>query len=79
MAGLSRTATGTEVPPARVRAAPRTRLEDPLIGWSAAVGITLLAFVLRVWKLGTPREFEFDETYYAKDAWSMLNHGYVRE
>ena len=30
-----------------------------------------------MWKLGTPREFEFDETYYAKDAWSMLNHGYV--
>jgi dolichyl-phosphate-mannose--protein O-mannosyl transferase len=79
MAGLSRTATGAEVPPARDRAAPRTSLEDPLIGWSAAVGITLLAFVLRVWKLGTPREFEFDETYYAKDAWSMLNHGYVRE
>lgn len=79
MTGLSRTATGAEVPPARVRAAARTRLEDPLIGWSAAVGITLLAFVLRVWKLGTPREFEFDETYYAKDAWSMLNHGYVRE
>ena len=43
------------------------------------MAVTLLAFFLRVWKLGTPREFEFDETYYAKDAWSMLNHGYVRE
>ena len=29
--------------------------------------------------LRTPREFEFDETYYAKDAWSLLHFGYVRE
>ena len=48
------------------------------MGWTAAIGITLLAFFLRVWKLGTPRQFAFDETYYAKDAWSLLNHGYVR-
>jgi dolichyl-phosphate-mannose--protein O-mannosyl transferase len=40
--------------------------------------VALLAFGLRVWHLGTPRDFSFDETYYAKDAWSMLNHGYVR-
>ena len=78
-AGLSRTAAGDVVPPARERLRPLARLEDPIIGWTAAVAVTLLAFFLRVWKLGTPREFEFDETYYAKDAWSMLNHGYVRE
>ena len=54
-------------------------MEDPIVGWSAAIGVTLLAFFLRVWHLGTPREFAFDETYYAKDAWSMLHHGYVRE
>ena len=77
--GLSRTAAGSVVPSAPERAASRLRLEDPLIGWSAAIGITLLAFFLRVWQLGTPREFAFDETYYAKDAWSLLNHGYVRE
>jgi dolichyl-phosphate-mannose-protein mannosyltransferase len=76
---LSRTATGLEVPPAHERARPHGRLEDPFVSWSAALGLTVLAFFLRVWKLGTPREFEFDETYYAKDAWSMLNHGYVRE
>ena len=77
--GLSRTAAGDVVPPARERFRPLSRLEDPIIGWTAAVAVTLLAFFLRVWKLGSPREFEFDETYYAKDAWSMLNHGYVRE
>ena len=76
--GLSRTAAGDVVPPARERFRPLSRLEDPIIGWTAAVAVTLLAFFLRVWKLGSPREFEFDETYYAKDAWSMLNHGYVR-
>ncbi|WP_239460007.1 dolichyl-phosphate-mannose--protein mannosyltransferase [Nocardioides daejeonensis] len=57
------------------RAAPR----DALVAWGVGIGLTLFAFFLRVWKLGRPAEFEFDETYYAKDAWSMLNHGYVRK
>lgn len=56
----------------------RRRLEDPIVGWSASLAVALLAFFLRIWKVGTPDEFAFDETYYAKDAWSMLNHGYVR-
>ena len=76
--GLSRDAAGRAVPSARQRATGRLRLEDPLLGWAVAIGIGLLAFFLRVWKLGTPRQFAFDETYYAKDAWSLLNHGYVR-
>ena len=42
----------------------------------SALGITLLAGVLRFWSLGTPHSFEFDETYYAKDAWSLLHFGY---
>ncbi|MCD4532554.1 phospholipid carrier-dependent glycosyltransferase [Nocardioides sp. cx-169] len=53
--------------------------EGPLVSWGAALGVTLLALFLRLWRLGTPQQFEFDETYYAKDAWSMLNHGYVRD
>ncbi len=77
--GLSRTATGSEVPSAQERASPRWRTEDPLIGWTLALAVTGLAFFLRWWKLGTPHQFSFDETYYAKDAWSMLNNGYVRE
>ncbi len=78
-AGPSGTTAGGGVPPARERALGRTRSENPLVGWAAAVGVALLAFGLRVWHLGTPRNFSFDETYYAKDAWSMLNHGYVRD
>ncbi len=52
--------------------------EDPLVSWGATLAVTLLALFLRLWHLGSPKEFEFDETYYAKDAWSMANHGYVR-
>ncbi|MEZ5095537.1 MAG: hypothetical protein R2731_05160 [Nocardioides sp.] len=40
--------------------------------------MTLLALFLRLWHLGSPKAFMFDETYYAKDAWSMANFGYVR-
>ena len=78
-AGLSRTARGDTVPVAPVRARQRRSSEDPLVAWSAAIGLTLLAFFLRVWRLGTPRDFAFDETYYAKDAWSLLQFGYVRK
>ncbi|MFC5177791.1 dolichyl-phosphate-mannose--protein mannosyltransferase [Nocardioides taihuensis] len=76
---LSRTAAGRPVPPARERAAGRARLEDPLISWSAAIGITVLAFVMRVWNLGDPHKFAFDETYYAKDAWSLLHYGHAQD
>ena len=77
---LSRMADGRPVPSAHDRAGARAwlRLEDPFVGWSAAVGLGLVALFLRLWKLGTPAEFQFDETYYAKDAWSLVNHGYVR-
>jgi dolichyl-phosphate-mannose-protein mannosyltransferase len=77
--GLSTTADGRAVPLARDRARRRRDLDDPLTSWGAALGVTLLALVLRLWHLGTPKEFEFDETYYAKDAWSMANHGYARQ
>jgi dolichyl-phosphate-mannose--protein O-mannosyl transferase len=75
---LSRTADGAPVPLARDRARPPAGLADRRTGWLASLSVTLLALFLRVWNLGDPRTFEFDETYYAKDAWSMLNHGYVR-
>ena len=49
-----------------------------MLGWAGALFLAALAFFLRRWHLGTPHAFSFDETYYAKDAWSLLNHGYVR-
>jgi len=56
---------------------PALRHSDRFTGWTATVAVTLLAGFLRLWKLGTPDEFQFDETYYAKDAWSLLNNGYT--
>jgi dolichyl-phosphate-mannose--protein O-mannosyl transferase len=50
-----------------------------LLGWAGPLGLAVLAFVLRVWDLGRPNRLMFDETYYAKDAYSLLHHGYVRD
>src|SRR5262245_21246720 len=44
-------------------------------GWVGPVGVALVAGVLRFYRLGSPHAFVFDETYYAKDAWSLLRHG----
>jgi dolichyl-phosphate-mannose--protein O-mannosyl transferase len=77
--GLSRTADGRRFPTAWERARGRLRLEDPVVAWSAAIALAVLALLLRLWHLGSPHEFEFDETYYAKDAWSLLNFGYERD
>ena len=76
--GLATDSSGRPIPTAWQRARRRVDLEDPVVGWTASIGITLLAFFLRLWKLGSPKVFEFDETYYAKDAWSLLHFGYAR-
>ena len=77
--GLSSTSDGRPVPSAWQRARERgSRLDDRVVGWLAPIGLTLVAFGMRLWHLGSPDRFAFDETYYAKDAWSLLNHGFVR-
>ena len=76
--GLSSTAEGDEFPSAWERARSRLPDEPRWIGWGAPILVTLLALGLRLYHLGRPRVFAFDETYYAKDAWSLLNNGYVR-
>ncbi|MGK5627138.1 dolichyl-phosphate-mannose--protein mannosyltransferase [Streptomyces sp. URMC 123] len=50
-----------------------------LARWSAWGGPLLVALgagLLRFWRLESPHDVIFDETYYAKDAWSLLQHGY---
>ncbi len=77
--GLSSTASGLPVPSAWERARQRTAaLGDRWTSWLWAIGVTLVAFGMRLWRLGEPDRFAFDETYYAKDGWSLLHHGYVR-
>ena len=43
--------------------------------WTLALSLTLIAFLQRVWALGYPKGFIFDEVYYAKNANSLLLHG----
>ena len=45
-------------------------------GWGGPLLVALLAGLPRFWRLGSPQDFVFDETYYAKDAWSLLRLGY---
>lgn len=61
-------------------AALRARLmtpmpDDRLWGWIGPLLVTLFAAVLRFNRLSVPNAIIFDETYYAKDAWSILRHG----
>jgi len=44
--------------------------------WGGPIAVTLLAAVLRLVRLGDPRSLVFDETFYVKDAWTLLNLGY---
>ncbi|MFE9643070.1 dolichyl-phosphate-mannose--protein mannosyltransferase [Streptomyces sp. NPDC006365] len=45
-------------------------------GWAGPLLVALLAGLPRFWRLGSPRDVVFDETYYAKDAWALLRLGY---
>jgi len=65
------------MPPAAERNRARWRDDDPLLAWIGALVVGCTAFFFRRWDLGTPHQFSFDETYYAKDAWSLLHHGHV--
>jgi dolichyl-phosphate-mannose-protein mannosyltransferase len=61
-------------------AALRARLmspmpDDRLWGWVGPLLVTAFAAFFRFNRLAIPRAIIFDETYYAKDAWSILQHG----
>ncbi|MDJ0460498.1 phospholipid carrier-dependent glycosyltransferase [Streptomyces sp. H27-C3] len=64
---------GLGVPPAAMGVVAR------LVRWSVWGGpllVALVAGLLRIWHLGSPKAVIFDETYYAKDAWAVINQGY---
>ena len=61
-------------------AALRARLmspmpDDRLWGWLGPLLVTAFAAFLRFYRLSVPHALIFDETYYAKDAGSILQHG----
>ncbi len=68
---------GRPLPDARRRLMPAVFKSEPLAGWLGPLAVTVLAGLLRLWNLGYPAKLLFDETYYAKDAYSLLTHGYV--
>lgn len=75
-------ATAAGSAPAQRRARP-PRLLHPLPrdghwGWTGPIGVAVLAGLLRFWDLGRPSRLVFDETYYAKDAFSLLRYGHAR-
>lgn len=47
--------------------------------WLVPSAIAAFAFLARLWRLSSPNALAFDETYYAKDAWSLLLFGYARD
>ncbi|MFD9034248.1 dolichyl-phosphate-mannose--protein mannosyltransferase [Streptomyces sp. NPDC059567] len=47
-----------------------------LAAWGGPLLVALLAGLLRFWNLGKPNAVIFDETYYAKDSWALINQGY---
>lgn len=53
----------------------RSRVEA-FAGWPLTVGVAAVAAALRLPALDRPRVLVFDETYYVKDAWTLLALGY---
>jgi dolichyl-phosphate-mannose-protein mannosyltransferase len=70
---------GRPYPPLHQRFLARVAYSPRLVGWIAPIGVALLALILRLWHVGQPHAVLFDETYYAKDAHSLLEYGYVRD
>nr|WP_245630438.1 phospholipid carrier-dependent glycosyltransferase [Granulicoccus phenolivorans] len=65
----------TTTPPPETALRPKT-MGSELNSWLVTIGIVGFAFILRLVNLGRPANLVFDETYYAKDAWSLLQYGY---
>jgi dolichyl-phosphate-mannose-protein mannosyltransferase len=51
---------------------------DRLVGWIVTLAISGIAFAIRLVNIRYPNKLVFDETYYAKDAYSLLKFGYER-
>nr|WP_214108064.1 phospholipid carrier-dependent glycosyltransferase [Acrocarpospora catenulata] len=50
-----------------------------LWGWLGPIIVAIFGAFLRFDRLGTPKAIVFDETYYMKDAWSLLKFGTERQ
>lgn len=71
-------------PPDRDTASLPDRLYPPMPskgwrGWVGPLAVTVIGGVIRWVDLGRPHAIVFDETYYVKDALSLLRFGYERQ
>ncbi len=78
-AALGRTASGAPFPTVRQRFTAAIAGSPRLIGWLGPLAVSAFALLLRLWDIHQPDEITFDETYYAKDAYSLQESGYVRQ
>jgi dolichyl-phosphate-mannose-protein mannosyltransferase len=53
-----------------------TRRNQVLYRWGTPIAVTAIAAATRLWNLGHPQKLVFDETFYVKDGWSLVNLGY---
>jgi dolichyl-phosphate-mannose--protein O-mannosyl transferase len=44
--------------------------------WGLPALVTLIAALTRLWALGDPHTLVFDETFYVKDAWTLMHRGW---
>ncbi|WP_043654039.1 phospholipid carrier-dependent glycosyltransferase [Streptosporangium roseum] len=51
---------------------------DAMWGWLGPLLVAAFGAILRFTNLGRPNAVMFDETYYAKDAWALINFGAER-
>ena len=74
-------------PEGRARPQPRPPLGERLVppyypeffrgaGWILPLIVTFIGGFMRFWDLARPNKIIFDETYYAKDSWSMYIYGW---
>lgn len=63
---LDRWFAGTINTPARLR----------WYNWGLPAIVTLIAAATRLWALGDPHALVFDETFYVKDAWTLMHKGW---
>ncbi|HOT34357.1 MAG TPA: glycosyltransferase family 39 protein, partial [Rhodoglobus sp.] len=47
-----------------------------ILRWAAPAMVVVIAAVTRLINLGSPHTLVFDETFYVKDAWTLVNLGY---
>jgi dolichyl-phosphate-mannose-protein mannosyltransferase len=54
----------------------RTPRLQRVLRWAAPAIVVVIAAVTRLINLGSPHTLVFDETFYVKDAWTLVNLGY---